>query len=416
MRFIPLAFVVALLCLYSCSQEEQNVDSDIVEEPVLLEKEEIKRYGLNPSEFEIHENTIKRNEFLADILLKFGVSYQAIAELEAASKDVHDVRRLKAGDDYAVFLDMDSAKTARYFIVETTPSDYVVYVLSDSIHAYTGQKPIDIKIREASGVINSSLYQTIADNDLSPELALKLNEIYAWTVDFYRIQKGDFFKVIFEEMYVEGDRVGIGRILASEFSHRDEPFFAYRYEGTEIPDYFDETGESLRKAFLRAPLKFSRISSRYSRRRYHPVQKRWKAHLGTDYAAPTGTPIMATGDGTVIASAYGKYNGNYVKIRHNSTYTTQYLHMSRRAAKKGDFVRQGETIGYVGSTGLATGPHVCYRFWKNGKQVDPYQQDLPASEPLEEKYMADFGILVDSLSARLNAIQLHNQDQLSLSN
>jgi len=415
MRFIPLAFVGAILFFSSCKQDEPATDSDIVEEPVLLEVEEIKRYGLNPSEFEIHENTINRNEFLSDILLEYGVSYQAIAELETASKDVHDVRRLKAGDDYAVFLERDSAKTARYFIVETTPADYVVYVLSDSIHAYTGQKPIDIKIREASGEINSSLYQTIADNDLSPELALKLNEIYAWTVDFYRIQKGDYFKVVFEEMFVEGERVGIGRILASEFSHRQEAFFAYRYEGTEIPDYYDETGESLRKAFLRAPLKFSRISSRYSRRRYHPVQKRWKAHLGTDYAAPTGTPIMATGDGTVIASAYGKYNGNYVKIRHNSTYTTQYLHMSRRAVKKGEFVRQGETIGYVGSTGLATGPHVCYRFWRNGKQVDPYQQDLPPSEPLDEKYMTDFSQVVDSLSTRLKAIDLQIQDQLSLS-
>ncbi len=415
MRFFPLAFFGAILFFSSCKQDEPVVDSDIVEEPVLLEKEEIKRYGLNPSEFEIHENTIRRNEFLADILLEYNVSYQAIAELETASKDVHDVRRLKAGDDYAVFLERDSAKTARYFIVETTPADYVVYVLSDSIHAYTGQKPIEIKIREASGEINSSLYQTIADNDLSPELALKLNEIYAWTVDFYRIQKGDYFKVIFEEMFVEGERVGIGRILASEFSHRDEAFFAYRYEGTEIPDYYDEMGESLRKAFLRAPLKFSRISSRYSRRRYHPVQKRWKAHLGTDYAAPTGTPIMATGDGTVIASAYGKYNGNYVKIRHNSTYTTQYLHMSRRAVKNGEFVRQGETIGYVGSTGLATGPHVCYRFWKNGRQVDPYQQDLPPSEPLDEKYMADFSQVVDSLSNRLKAIDLQTQDQLSIS-
>jgi len=415
MRFIPLAFVGAILFFSSCKQDEPVTDSDIVEEPVLLETEEIKRYGLNPSDFEIHENTISRNEFLADILLKYGVSYQAIAELETASKEVHDVRRLKAGDDYAVFLERDSAKTPRYFIVETTAADYVVYVLSDSIHAYTGQKPIDIKIREASGEINSSLYQTIADNDLSPELALKLNEIYAWTVDFYRIQKGDYFKVIFEEMFVEGERVGIGRILASEFSHREQAFFAYRYEGAEIPDYYDETGESLRKAFLRAPLKFSRISSRYSRRRYHPVQKRWKAHLGTDYAAPTGTPIMATGDGTVIASAYGKYNGNYVKIRHNSTYTTQYLHMSRRAVKNGEFVRQGETIGYVGSTGLATGPHVCYRFWKNGKQVDPYQQDLPPSEPLDEKYMADFSQVVDSLSTRLKAIDLQTQDQLSLS-
>src|SRR5690606_7913613 len=218
----------------------------------------------------------------------------------------------------------------------------------------------------------SSLSQTIAENDLSPTLANKLSDIYAWTVDFYQIQRGDYFKVIFEEVFVDDKSIGIGHILAAEFVHRDEKFYSYRFVQDSVANFFDEAGESLRKAFLKAPLKFSRISSRYTMKRYHPVQKRWKAHLGTDYAAPPGTPIMATGDGTVIDSRYENYNDNYVISSHKSKYTMQYLHMSMLMVSKGQLVREGEVIGLVGSTGLTTGPHVCYRCRKNGIQVDRY--------------------------------------------
>ena len=221
---------------------------------------------------------------------------------------------------------------------------------------------------------------------------------------------GAYFKVIFEEIFVDGQRIGIGNILAAEFVHRDQPFYSYRFVQDSVANFFDENGESLRKAFLKAPLNFSRISSRYTKKRFHPVQKRWKAHLGTDYAAPSGTPILATGDGTVTESAYGKANGNYVKIRHNSTYSTQYLHMSKRKSKKGDFVRQGDVIGYVGATGLATGPHVCYRFWKNGEQVDPYSQDLPASEPINPKYRDEYNAVKDSLMPLLQNIVIQNDE------
>lgn len=399
-------FFLTMVCaLAGCSEPnpQGEVSLEEIEIPVV---EPTQRYNILVDQYEILEGTIEKNEFLSDILLPQDVDYGTIAALETASKDVHDVRRLKAGDDYAIFKAKDSLRTTTYFVVETTAVDYVVYQLTDSISAWRGQKPVEYKIREAGGIINSSLYQTIADNNMRTELAHKLNDIYAWTVDFYRIQKGDFFKVIYEEKYVDDQLVGIGRIMASEFQHRDELFVAYRFEQDSVVNYFDEKGESLRKAFLQAPLEFSRISSNYSLKRYHPVQKRWKAHLGTDYAAPKGTPIMATGDGTVIASAYGKYNGNYVKVKHNSTYTTQYLHMTRRAVKSGEFVRQGEVIGYVGSTGLATGPHVCYRFWKNGKQVDPYKQDLPPSEPVDEKYKLVFFGVRDSLQPKLNAILL----------
>jgi murein DD-endopeptidase MepM/ murein hydrolase activator NlpD len=267
-----------------------------------------------------------------------------------------------------------------------------------------GSKPVSYRQREAYGEIHNSLYQTIADNDLPVGLAASLSDIYAWTVDFYRIQKGDRFKAIFTEKVVDGEVVGVHEIVAAEFAHRDRSFQAFVFDDGEKVSYYDEKGESLRKAFLKAPLEFSRISSRYTMKRYHPVQKRWKAHLGTDYAAPNGTPIMSTGDGTVIESSYGKYNGNYVKVRHNSTYTTQYLHMSKRAVKKGDVVRQGELIGYVGATGLATGPHVCYRFWKNGKQIDPYREEIPPSEPVPQPLMQAYSQHIDSLGKALEPL------------
>lgn len=392
--------------ILGCSETEQSFE-DLDSEDVSIQAEEVPmRYGIEENAYKVYEGTIERNQFLADILLQYGVPYGEIAELEGVSKDVHDVRKLKAGDKYAVFTNRDSIARASFFVVETSPANYVVYQLGDSISAYLGKKPIEKRIREAGGMISSSLYQTIYDNELPAELAMELSLIYAWTVDFYRIQKGDYFKVIFEELYVEGERIGVGDVIAAEFGHRDEIFHGFFFEEGKVYDYFDLEGENLRRAFLKAPVKFSRISSRYTMKRYHPVQRRWKAHLGTDYAAPPGTPIMATADGEVIASAYGKYNGNYVKIRHNSTYTTQYLHMSKRAAKKGEYVRQGDVIGYVGSTGLASGPHVCYRFWVNGKQVDPYRQDLPSGDPIPEQYKAEFSHKSDSLNLILQGINL----------
>jgi len=389
---------------YSCSESDENIE-ELDPQDVSIQVDEVpKRYGIEEDAYKIHEGTIKKNQFLADILLGYGVPYGEIAELEGASKDVHDVRKLKAGDNYAVFTNRDSTEKASFFVVETSPANYVVYQLGDTISAYLGKKPIETKIRMAGGMITSSLYQTIYDNDLPSELALELSLIYAWTVDFYRIQKGDYFKVIFEEEFVEGQRIGVGEVIAAEFGHRDEVFDAFFFEEDRVKDYFDLEGENLRRAFLKAPVEYSRISSRYTMKRYHPVQKRFKAHLGTDYAAPKGTPIVATADGEVIASAYGKYNGNYVKIKHNSTYTTQYLHMSKRAVNNGAYVHQGDVIGYVGSTGLASGPHVCYRFWLNGKQVDPYRQDLPSGDPIPEQFRAEFLEKGDSLSLILEAI------------
>ncbi len=254
--------------------------------------------------------------------------------------------------------------------------------------------------------METKLSKTLQDANISPVLAIELSNVYAWAIDFYRIQKNDWFKVVYEEKSVEGKSIGIGRIISAQFNHGGKDFYAHLFNQDGIPDYFDEKANSLRKAFLKSPLKFGRLTSGFTMKRFHPVQKINKAHLGTDYAAPSGTPILSTGNGTVIESAYGVFNGNYVKIKHNSTYTTQYLHMSKRGVKKGESVKQGDVIGYVGSTGLATGPHVCYRFWKNGKQTNHLAEEFPTSDPIKPNYKDSFNLVMKENLKKLDAVSV----------
>jgi murein DD-endopeptidase MepM/ murein hydrolase activator NlpD len=260
--------------------------------------------------------------------------------------------------------------------------------------------------KNISGVIHSTLSQTIEELGISHELTNKFVDIFAWQVDFQRLQKGDKFKLIYQENQVEGTTVGITGISAVYFEHFGNDYFAFPFDQGDGIDYFDDDGKSLRKALLKYPIEFTRISSRYSGKRFHPVRKVYRAHLGTDFAAPTGTPIRSVGDGIVLEAQYKSNNGNYVKIRHNNTYTTQYLHMSRigQGIRPGTRVRQGQTIGYVGSTGLATGPHLCYRFWKNGRQVDALKVELPPSQPIKSEFMDAFDRVKAELTTKLEAI------------
>ena len=333
-------------------------------------------YGICVDTFKVVKGQVEAGQTLGAILYLNHINHGKIDQIVRASKGIFDFRKAKAGKNYTVICS------------------------NDSIKVYTGQKEIEVRLKESSGKIESSLWNALVNNNMSPALVMELSGIYAWTIDFFRIQKGDYFKIIYEERYVEDEFIGIGRVYAALFNHANEDFYAFYFEEQEnYGDYFDDQGGALRKAFLRAPLNYSRISSSYSKRRKHPVTGRVKAHLGTDYAAPSGTPILSTANGTVTHARYKRNNGNYVKIRHNSTYTTQYLHMSKikSGIRPGVYVKQGDVIGYVGSTGLATGPHVCYRFWKNGRQVDPYKQKLPPSKPVKEENRADFNILKDSL-------------------
>ncbi|MGB5927426.1 MAG: peptidoglycan DD-metalloendopeptidase family protein, partial [Cyclobacteriaceae bacterium] len=365
-----------------------------------------KLYGMIVDSMLVIEDIIKPNQNLSHILSEYNVSFNTIHNIAIKSKEVFDVRRLAANKKYTLICDNDSAKTAKAMVYEPSPLEYVVFDLQDSIRIYKEQREVVIEEKSISGVIESSMYQTLMTAGASPALVSKLADVFAWQIDFFRIQKGDRFKVIYEQKLVEGEPVGLGRVLGAEFDHYGNTFYAFYYDQGNGVDYFDEEGNSLRKAFLKAPLNYSRISSRYSPRRFHPVQKRWKAHLGTDYAAPTGTPIKSVGDGIVVASTYNNGNGNYVKVKHNSVYTTQYLHMSKRASgiRPGVKVKQGQIIGYVGSTGLATGPHLCFRFWKNGRQVDALRVELPPSEPINADHAEAYNGVKDSLMQKLESM------------
>jgi murein DD-endopeptidase MepM/ murein hydrolase activator NlpD len=367
-----------------------------------------RKFGLPTDSFNVIENTVQRNDFLAAILQPYNVDNITIATLAQKSKAIFDVRRIAAGDDYTIFCTKDSVQKAVYFVYQPNAIDYIVYDLRDSIRITPGKREVTSRTQTASGIITSSLYEALDKGGTDPALAMKLADIYAWTIDLYKIQQGDFFKVVYEQRYVKDEPVEPGQVKSAIFSHEGDTFYAFYYQPdtTQVGDYFDETGKSLRKAFLMAPLKFSRITSRFTMKRFHPVQKRWKAHLGTDYGAPAGTPIISTGNGVVIESTYNRNNGNFVKVRHNNTYTTQYLHMSRRAVKRGQSIRQGQVIGYVGSTGLATGPHVCYRFWKNGQQVDPYRQKFPAATPIPDKDLSAFNAFKAEQQQQLQAIPM----------
>jgi len=392
---------------YTSSQEEQPTIKEEV-----LPATQASMFGFDVSSYSVHLDMIEQNQFLSDILGGCNVEYSLVDQLVRKAKGIFDVRHIKAKRPYTIFC--DSLEKAEIMIYEHGPTEYVVFDMRDSLDVKIVQKEITTKIREASGIIEHSLYQSMQANGLSPMLVAQLSEVYAWTVDFFRIQKGDSFKVIYEEKYADGEFVGIGEIQAAYFNHYGEEFYAVYYEHEDIPgggDFYDEEAESLRKAFLKAPLKFSRISSRFQKKRFHPVLKRNKPHLGTDYAAKTGTPIMATANGTITAATRNRGNGNYVKIRHNNVYSTQYLHMSKihKGIKPGKLVKQGDVIGYVGSTGLATGPHVCYRFWKHGKQVDPYKQKLPDADPLKKHLIPSYDLFKDKVICHLDSIKFEEK-------
>ncbi|MCL6524482.1 MAG: peptidoglycan DD-metalloendopeptidase family protein [Thermoflavifilum sp.] len=371
------------------------------------------RYGLHVDSFHIVSGTIQKNEFLSTLLGQYGISSTQIFALRDQNKDLFNPRQIKVGDHYELFFSLDTSnKQPLYLVYQPNPVHYVVLNLQHPEQSYAGDLPVTTQVKTVSGVIESSLYETLDAQHVSPALAIQMAEIYAWTIDFFSIQAGDWFKVVYREKFVDGRSLGPDQILSAEFSHAGETFYAFYYQpdSSKQGSYFDEQGKSLRKAFLKAPLKYFRITSRYSLHRFHPIQHVWKAHLGTDYAAPEGTPILATGDGVVIASTYSKFNGNYVKIRHNAEYTTQYLHMSRRAVKVGQYVHQGQVIGYVGHTGLATGPHVCYRFWKNGVEVDPLKQHFPAAMPVPADEKQQYQTWVEKQMAALNRIPLPGAD------
>lgn len=372
----------------------------------------VKEYGFLLNDYEVVRDTVRSGDSFGIILDNNGLSPEKVFQVVEKVRDTFNPRRMVIGDPYVILKKKDTAGTPVAFVYEKDLINYTVIDLRDSISAYTAKKPVTISTKTISGVIESSLSEAIEAAGLNYLIAHEMINIYQWSIDFFRLQEGDRFKLVFKERYINDSiYAGIEKIEAAVFYHEEKPYYAFNFSLDSTSgkgDYYDEKARPLQSFFLKAPLNFTRISSRFSPRRFHPVQKRWKAHKGTDYAAPHGTPIWSTANGVVIASSYTSGNGNYVKIRHNDKYTTQYLHMSKRAVRKGERVKQGEIIGYVGSTGLATGPHVCYRFWVHGRQVDPFRQNLPAAEPIDEQYIPDYYAAIEPLKARLKQIKFES--------
>ena len=400
-------FVTLLICilLISCGQEKPETNKNkIVKEKI------VKQFGYTLNDYTVKRDTVKKGDSFGSILENNNLFYPQIYNIVQKAKKVFDVRRINLGKPYTILFSKDSVKTPKVLIYQPNLIDYVVVSLTDSLFAEKKSKAVKLKEFEAEGVITSSLSETMEEKKLSPLLSNELSEIYAWTIDFFRLEKGDNFKIIYSAKFVDDSiAVGLNRIHSAYFEHRGKPFYAIEFETDPkrgLFEYFDENGKNLRRAFLRAPVQFSRISSRYNLKRKIAYYGRVRPHLGTDFAAPRGTPIRATASGTVTKASYTRSNGNYIKIKHNGTYSTQYLHMDKRGVKVGQFVKQGDYIGTVGMTGNTSGPHVCYRFWKNGKQVDPLKQKLPEAKPISKelkkrylKYMMPVKNQLDSIES-----------------
>jgi len=368
--------------------------------------EPLTKYGIPVDSLVLYEGVVLPRETLSDILSRYNVSSADIYKLAEKADGVFNLRRIKAGQNFSVLCLNDSMQTVKYFIYEESPTSFVVFNLGDTINVYTAEREIERRIRISDGTIESSLWNAMISNGDDPQLALELSNIYAWTIDFFGIQRGDSYKVMFEELYVEGQRIGIGKIFTSVFRHLNNDYYAFYYEQDDDGDYFDEQANSLRKSFLKAPLQYSCISSHFSHRRLHPVHRVYRPHHGVDYAAPTGTPVMAIGDGKVTFARYKGAAGNMVEIVHNSVYKTQYLHLSKygKGIREGVRVKQGQVIGYVGSTGTSTGPHLDFRVYENGKPVNPLTVKSPPAEPIKPEYKDDYLNYADSLKHLLQEI------------
>jgi len=406
---IIILVLIFLIIIFWNYTNKNTGNESTVKEVCVIKKAEIpnKKFGLFIDSFRVENIKVKKNENLSELLLRKGISYSTIDKIDKISKPVFDARKIKKNQSCYYFSSKDSLKKLEYFIYKINPIEYVVYQLKDSLSVYTGKLPVTKKIKSVSGIISKSLWSCMEKNDINPVLALQLSDIYQWTIDFFGIQKGDKFRVIYEENYIEGKPLDISNIYACQFQHIGEDSYAFLFTQDSISDYFDEKGNSLKKVFLKAPLKFSRISSHFTYHRYHPILKITRPHFGVDYAAPKGTPVHSIGDGIVTRKGYQKRGGgNYVYIKHNSVYTTSYMHLNRfaKGIHPGTRVHQGQLIGYVGMTGLATGPHLDFRVFKNGTPMNPLKVKSPPVKPVSKENMTAFISIKDSIKTELNNI------------
>jgi murein DD-endopeptidase MepM/ murein hydrolase activator NlpD len=396
-------FIIVLFSVFSCN----NSDSvSIIPDPKPLP--EINNFGFNLNDFNVFHDTIQSGDTFGSIIENQNLGDKLVYNIIEKVKDSFDVRTVRIGKPFTFLRSKDRYKKLEVFVYQPDRGSYYVFDLRDSVSVYKKIRPVRIKQRTIAGKLDGSLSEALEKEGVDVALANKLIKVYAWSIDFFKLKKGDKFGVTFTERYID-DTIydGVDSLKASFFEYKGKLIYAFPFAQNSASgktDYYDEEGKALKNFFLKSPLKYVNITSRFAKNRFHPVQLVWKAHKGTDYAAPTGTPIMTTASGIVEQTGYTAGNGNFVKIKHDKTYSTQYLHMSRILVRRGQRVTQGSIIGKVGSTGLATGPHVCYRFWKNGVQVDALRLKLPNSQPMDKKNLPRFKAKIESLKWELDSI------------
>jgi murein DD-endopeptidase MepM/ murein hydrolase activator NlpD len=423
MKPLKIVLIAALLGVIQSCKSDKTVNeipiNSLAEVKPVTEKFE---FGYNLNDYIVVRDTIKKGDSFGQIMERNKIGYPQIYNIVEKVKDSFNIAKLQEGKPYTILCSKDSLQLPQSFIYQPNVEEYVVINFKDSIHAYSRKKPIKYVEKVATGSITpgSSISQLMDEQGLSQVLVNKMaDNIYAWTIDFNRLQAGDRFKVIYTDKYIDDSiYAGVHTVKAAYFEHKSEPFYAFRFKTDTIKgivDYFNEDAKNLRRAFLKAPVQFSRVSSRYNlKRRIAYYGNKVRPHKGTDFAANIGTPILATANGTVTESTQKGGNGKYVKIRHNATYSTQYLHMSRRAVKVGQFVKQGDVIGYVGMTGNTGGPHVCYRFWKNGQQVDPFKEKLPEAEPISQELKVKYLDFIEPIKMILDNIPFFENEPLEV--
>ncbi|MBA6152158.1 M23 family metallopeptidase [Gelidibacter maritimus] len=412
-----IVLVLLALLMWSCKEEPEPINPEPFQ--TYIPPVELREFGFNLNDYVVKRDTIRSGDSFGTILQRNNMNYPKIYQIAESAKDSYDIRKLQIGKPYTMLFSKDSLQTPQCFIYQENNIDYVVIHFADSIVTYKEKKPVTIVTKEASGIINNSLSVTMDSQGLPQALIGEMADIYAWSINFWKLQKGDKFKIIYKQRYIEDSiYAGLEGIDAAYFQHKDEDFYAFKFQTDTLSkggDFFDEEAKSLKRAFLQAPVNFGRISSRYNlNRRIAYYGYALRPHKGTDFAAAIGTPILATANGTVTESTRRGGNGKYVKIKHNETYSTQYLHMRNQAVKKGQYVKQGDVIGYVGMTGNTSGPHVCYRFWKNGKQVDPFKEKLPSVESVPDHLIDKYNEFISPLRDRLKSIPYEYQNETTI--
>jgi murein DD-endopeptidase MepM/ murein hydrolase activator NlpD len=398
-----IVVVAVLFSLLSCNKEKEVIENQVIP------KSKKSDFGFKFSDFNVVQDSVKPGDTFGSILENQNIGDKKVFDIVAQVKDTFDVRIIRINKKYTLLRSKNKTNSLNVFIYQPDALHYYVVDLRDSIaKASKKTKPLTLKRRTIGGVLKGSLSETLENAKVEGALASKISKIFAWSIDFFKVKKGDRFGLTFTERYINDSIYdGVDSLQAAFFEYKGKIIYAFPFEqnqGSGSMDYYDEEGKTLKNFFLKSPIKFSRITSRFTSNRFHPVQQIWKAHKGTDYAAPYGTPISSTAAGTVEQTGYTAGNGNFVKVRHNKVYSTQYLHMSRILVRRGQHVTQGQTIGLVGSTGLATGPHVCYRFWKNGVQVDALRLKLPNGEPMNSKNKERFLKKIEPLKFELDSV------------